>query len=212
MSKFETRREFLVNAGKIALGAAALSVVSPVAAVVAETAEHPYTYAKIDPELAADRAYARFSELGGCCVGVVAGIVDCLAEAVGAPFTTFPVQMFQNGAAGYGQNSLCGCLGGASAVIGLVAPTAADSKAILKEVMTWYKESTLPTYDRGSAPAIAQVVPGSVNCVDSVMKFFEAAPSVEYSMSHPDRINRCACLTADVARKTAEALNAFFGL
>ena len=74
MSKFETRREFLVNAGKVALGAAALSVVAPVANVVAETApEYPYAYAKIDPEVAADRAYARFSELGGCCVVGIPG-------------------------------------------------------------------------------------------------------------------------------------------
>ena len=208
---FESRREFLLNTGKVLGGAAVMSAVAPLTKVIAEDAVHPYTWAKIDPEKAADCAYARFSELGGCCVGVVAGIVDCLAEAVGAPFTTFPVQMFQNGAAGYGQNSLCGCLGGAAAVIGMVCP-AAESKAVLKEVMTWYKESTLPTYDRGTAPAIAQVVPGSVNCSDSLLKFFEAAPSVNYDMSNPDRINRCRCLTADVARKTAELLNAHFGL
>ena len=77
--------------------------------------------------------------------------------------------------------------------------------------MTWYKESTLPTYDRGT-PAIAAVVPGSPNCSDSLLKFFEAAPSVNYDMSNPDRVNRCRCLTADVARKTAEALNAHFGV
>ena len=123
----------------------------------------------------------------------------------------FPVKMFQNGAAGYGQNSLCGCLGGAAAVIGLVCESA-DSKACLKEVMEWYKTSTLPTYDRGSAPAVAQVVPGSPNCADSLLQFFQAAPQINYDMSHPDRINRCACLTADVARKTAEVLNAKFGV
>ena len=206
----QSRRDFLKNAGKLAVAASVASVL-PMSAMAEDAVEHPYTYAKIDPEVAADRAYARFSELGGCCVGVVAGIVDCLAEAVGAPYTNFPVKMFQNGAAGYGQNSLCGCLGGAAAAIGLVCP-AADSKAVLKEVMTWYKTSELPTYDRGSAPAIAKVVPGSVNCADSLMQFFTAAPEVNYDMSHPDRINRCACLTADVARKTAEALNAHFGV
>ena len=209
--KFESRREFLLNTGKVLGGAALLSAAAPLTKVVAEGAAHPYTWVKIDPEKAADNAYARFSELGGCCVGVVAGIVDCLAEAAGEPFTNFPVKMFQNGAAGYGQNSLCGCLGGAAAVIGLVCE-AADSKAVLKEVMDWYKTRTLPNYDRGTATAIAQVVPGSVNCADSLLKFFEAAPSVNYDMSNPDRINRCRCLTADVARKTAEALNAHFGV
>ena len=205
----QSRREFLKSVGKVAVAASVASVI-PMSAM-AEEATHPYTYAKIDPEAAADRAYARFSELGGCCVGVVAGLVDCLAEAVGAPYTSFPVKMFQNGAAGYGQNSLCGCLGGAAAVIGLVCE-AADSKACLKEVMDWYKTSTLPAYDRGSAPAVAQVVPGSPNCADSLLQFFTAAPQINYDMSHPDRINRCACLTADVARKTAEVLNAKFGV
>lgn len=205
----QSRREFLKSVGKVAVAASVASVI-PMSAMAEETA-HPYTYAKIDPEAAADRAYARFSELGGCCVGVVAGLVDCLAEAVGAPYTSFPVKMFQNGAAGYGQNSLCGCLGGAAAVIGLVCE-AADSKACLKEVMDWYKTSTLPAYDRGSAPAVAQVVPGSPNCADSLLQFFTAAPQINYDMSHPDRINRCACLTADVARKTAEVLNAKFGV
>ena len=207
----QSRRDFLKNVGKVAV-AASVATALPLSAMAEETAAvHPYTYAKLDPEKVADRAYARFSELGGCAVGVVAGVVDCLAEEVGAPYTTFPVKMFQNGAAGYGQNSLCGCLGGAAAVIGLVCESA-DSKACLKEVVDWYKTSTLPTYDRGTAPAVAQVVPGSPNCMDSLSKFFEAAPQINYDMKHPDRINRCACLTADVARKTAEVLNAKFGV
>ena len=203
----QSRRDFLKTAGKVAVAASVASVV-PMSAM-AETPAHPYVYAKLDPEKVADCAYKRFSELGGCCVGVVAGLVDCLAEIYPA-YAQFPVKMFQNGAAGYGQNSLCGCLGGAAAVIGMVCE-AADSKACLKEVMDWYKTSTLPTYDRGSAPAVAQVVPGSPNCADSLLQFFQAAPQINYDMSNPDRINRCACLTADVARKTAQVLNAKFG-
>lgn len=206
----QSRRDFLKNAGKVAIAASVASAL-PLGAMAEEAAEHPYTYAKLDPEKVADRAYACFSELGGCAAGVVGGIVSCLADEVGAPFTTFPIKMFQNGAAGYGQNSLCGCLGGAAAAIGLVCE-AADSKACLKEVMDWYKTSTLPTYDRGSAPAVAQVVPGSTECRDSLMQFFTAVPEINYDMKHPDRINRCACLTADVARKTVEVLNAKFGV
>ena len=206
----QSRRDFLKNVGKVAVAASVASVI-PMSAMAEAPSVHPYTYAKLDPEKVADCAYKRFSELGGCCVGVVAGLVESLAATVGAPYTEFPVKMFQNGAAGYGQNSLCGCLGGAAAVIGLVCESA-DSKACLKEVMDWYKTSTLPTYDRGSAPAVAQVVPGSPNCADSLLQFFTAAPQINYDMKHPDRVNRCACLTADVARKTAEVLNAKFGV
>ena len=205
----QSRRDFLKTAGKVAV-AASVATAIPMTMVAEEAPVHPYTYAKLDPEAVADLAYKRFSELGGCCVGVVAGLVESLAEANPA-FAQFPVKMFQNGAAGYGQNSLCGCLGGAAAVIGLVCESA-DSKACLKEVMEWYKTSSLPTYDRGSAPAVAQVVPGSPNCADSLLQFFQAAPQINYDMSNPDRINRCACLTADVARKTAEVLNAKFGV
>ena len=204
----QSRREFLKNVGNVAV-AASVATANPMS-VMAEAPVHPYAYAKLDPEKVADCAYKRFSELGGCCVGVVAGLVESLA-AVNPDFAQFPVKMFQNGAAGYGQNSLCGCLGGAAAVIGLVCESA-DSKACLKEVMDWYKTSTLPTYDRGSAPAVAQVVPGSPNCADSLLQFFTAAPQINYDKSNPDRINRCACLTADVARKTAEVLNAKFGV
>ena len=205
----QSRRDFLKNVGKVAVAASVASVI-PMSAMAEAPAVHPYTYAKLDPEKVADCAYKRFSELGGCCVGVVAGLVESLAE-VNPAFAQFPVKMFQNGAAGYGQNSLCGCLGGAAAVIGMVCESA-DSKACLKEVIEWYKTSNLPTYDRGSAPAVAQVVPGSANCADSLLQFFQAAPQINYDMSNPDRINRCACLTADVARKTAEVLNAKFGV
>ena len=205
----QSRRDFLKNAGKVAV-AASVATVLPMGAL-AEKAEHPFTWSHLDPEATADRAYASFTSMGGCCIAVADAIIGQLADTVGAPFDGIPVKMFQNGAAGYGQNSLCGCLGGAAAAIGLVCE-AADSKACLKEVMDWYKTSTLPTYDRGSAPAVAQVVPGSTECRDSLMEFFKAVPEINYDMKHPDRINRCACLTADVARKTVEVLNAKFGV
>ena len=122
----QSRREFLKNVGKVAV-AASVATAIPMS-VMAEAPVHPYTYAKLDPEKVADCAYKRFSELGGCCVGVVAGLVESLA-AVNPDFAQFPIKMFQNGAAGYGQNSLCGCLGGAAAVIGLVCESA-DSETI----------------------------------------------------------------------------------
>ena len=144
------------------------------------------------------------------------GQLECLTDAIigqqadvaGAPFDGIPVQMFTNGGAGYGQNSLCGCLGGAAGAIGLVCDKATSS-AMLKELCTWYKETNLPMYDRGEK-ALAQVVPGSVNCIDSLGKFF-AASGVS-SMSDPGRIVRCSCLAADVAKKTVELLNAHFGV
>lgn len=202
----QSRRDFLKNAGKIAIAASAATML-PMGAF-AEKAEHPFAYTRLDPDATADRAYASFTAMGGCCIAVVDAIIGQLADVVGAPFDGIPVKMFQNGAAGYGVNSLCGCLGGAAAAIGLVCE-GGDSKALLAELMKWYKESEVPTY-AGGTPALASVVPGSVNCIDSLGKFF-AASGVS-SMSDPGRINRCACLAADTAKKTVELLNAHFGV
>lgn len=202
----QSRRDFLKNAGKIAVAASVASVL-PMASV-AEKAEHPFTWTHLDPDATADRAYASFSALGGCCVAVVDAIIGQLADTVGAPFDGIPVKMFTNGGAGYGQNSLCGCVGGAAACIGLVcAPS--DSSAILKELCAWYKETNLPVYDK-QEKALAQVVPGSVNCADSLGKFFQATGIT--TLSDPGRVVRCSCLAADVAKKTVELLNAHYGV
>ena len=202
----QSRRDFLKTAGKVAVAASVASVV-PMSAM-AEAPAHPFTYVHLDPEKAADRAYAAFTKLGGCCVSVADAIIGELADQVGAPFNGVPVQIWTNGGGGYGQNSLCGCIGGAAGAIGLVCDKATSS-AMLKELCAWYKESNLPVYDK-KEKALAQVVPGSVNCIDSLSMFF-AASGVS-SMSDPGRIVRCSCLAADVARKTVELLNAHFGV
>ena len=196
----QSRRDFLKNAGKIAVAASVASVI-PMSAMAEDKPTHPYTYTKLDPEATANIAYESFSAMGGCCIGVANALI-------GQQYPDFPVQMFANGAAGYTANSLCGCIGGAAAAFGLYC-SAADSKALLKEIMTWYKESTLPVFERDDK-VVAQVVPGSVNCADSLGQFFRASGITE--MSDPNRIHRCALLTADVAKKAAEMLNAHFGV
>ena len=202
----QSRRDFLKNAGKIAV-AASVATALPMN-VVAEKPVHPFTYVHLDPDATADRAYDAFTKVGGCCASVAEAIIGQLAEVVGAPFDGVPIEMFTNGGAGYGQSSLCGCIGGAAACIGLVCDKATSS-AILKELCAWYKENNLPMYDK-KEKALAQVVPGSVNCIDSLGKFF-AASGVS-SMSDPGRIVRCSCLAADVAKKTVELLNAHYGV
>ena len=202
----QSRRDFLKNAGKIAV-AASVATALPMS-VVAEKPVHPFTYVHLDPDATADRAYDAFTKVGGCCASVAEAIIGQLAEVVGAPFDGVPIEMFTNGGAGYGQSSLCGCIGGAAACIGLVCDKATSS-AILKELCAWYKETNLPIYDK-KEKALAQVVPGSVNCIDSLGKFF-AASGVS-SMSDPGRIVRCSCLAADVAKKTVELLNAHYGV
>ncbi|MBR2942413.1 MAG: twin-arginine translocation signal domain-containing protein, partial [Clostridia bacterium] len=98
----QSRRDFLKNAGKLAV-AASVATALPLGAV-AEKPVHPFTYVHLDPDATADRAYAAFTQLGGCCVSVADAIIGQLADVVGAPFDGVPVQIWTNGAAGYGQN------------------------------------------------------------------------------------------------------------
>ena len=77
----QTRRDFLKNVGKIAVATSVASAI-PVS-VFAEKAEHPFTYSHLDPDAAADRAYASFSALGGCCIGVADAIIGQLARQGG---------------------------------------------------------------------------------------------------------------------------------
>ena len=130
-----------------------------------------------------------------------------LKEKVGFPYTAIPAEMFVNGKTGYGAGSLCGSLGGASAIVGLMcAPE--DASAIIKELFNWYTTTNLPIYQpeiEAETPTVAK----SVNCADSVTTFMAAAGIAE--MSDPRRLARCGGVSADVAKKTAELLNIHFG-
>ena len=70
-----------------------------------------------------------------------ADIICQLADVVGAPFDGIPVKMFTNGGAGYGQSSLCGCIGGAAACIGLVCAPADSSASVRASLKPWVASS-----------------------------------------------------------------------
>lgn len=208
--KFQNRREFLTSTVKIAGGTAAMSLMGGLA--LAEDAPsapaYPFTYAKLDPEAVKENGYKAFYELGGCAAGAFDALVGALSSAVGYPFTQIPTKMFANGAAGYGAASLCGSLGGCAAAIGLVCE-AADSRAIVAELFKWYRAESFPNYDPDGF-ASKKTVANSVNCADSVTKFMTENGITE--MGADNRKARCAAVTAEAAAKTAELLNAHFGL
>ena len=209
MSMKESRRDFLKKSSML-VGTAAVLGTSMIGCaqepeVVIQEPEipaHPWPYVELDPAAVEKLAYENFAG-GGCCYSVASALLQTLSEKVGYPYNVVPEEMFLNGAAGYGQGTLCGALGGAFAVVGLVCG-GADSKAVIKELSTWYGKTSFPLYQpEGEAPA--HTVSGSVNCSDSVTKFMAAANIAE--MSDPVRITRCKSLSADVARKTVELLN-----
>ena len=213
MSMKESRRDFLKKSSML-VGTAAVLGTSMIGCaqepeVVIQEPEipaHPWPYVELDPAAVEKLAYENFAG-GGCCYSVASALLQTLSEKVGYPYNVIPEEMFLNGAAGYGQGTLCGALGGAFAVVGLVCG-GADSKAVIKELSAWYGKTSFPLYQpEGEAPA--HTVSGSVNCSDSVTKFMAAANIAE--MSDPVRITRCKSLSADVARKTVELLNVHFG-
>lgn len=214
--KLQSRRDFMRTAGKVFAGAAAMGVASPLLGAydkaLADDAvaapEHPFKYAKLDPQKTLERGYKSFYELGGCAAGAFDAIIGQLGDEVGYPFNQIPARMYANGAAGYGAASLCGSLGGCAGAIGLVCEPA-DAKTITADLFAWYRSHEFPAYDPdnfGSKTTVAN----SVNCGDSVTKFMSENGITD--MGADNRKARCAAVTGEAAQKTVELLNAHFGL
>jgi uncharacterized protein with FMN-binding domain len=203
----QTRREFLKKSAALLGSAAVVSTVPGLMKAKAdnEVPEYPYPYVEIDPEYVEKLAYEGYFE-NGCCYGVAKAILTALREKVGYPYTVIPEEMFANGKEGYTAGTLCGALGGAVAMIGLVC-AADDSRQLTKDLFSWYCSTNLPIY-QPEAEAPVQTVAPSVNCIDSITTFMTAA-----NVERGDiiRKRRCGGLSGDVARHTIELLNAHFG-
>ena len=213
MSINNSRRDFMkkssVMVGTAAvLGAGMLTGCSSEPQVIEKEVEvpaYPFPSCEFDLDLAEKVGYEGYFE-NGCCYGVAKALLTQLADKVGAPFTFIPPEMFANGKEGYQAASLCGAMGGALGVFGLLLGPD-DARAMTKELNAWYSSTPLPIY-QPEGPAPVQTVAGSINCLDSVSEFMTAA-GVE--KADPIRKRRCGGVTADVARKAAELLNIHFG-
>lgn len=164
----------------------------------------PWPYATLDPVAAAERGYAAYSQ-GGCMYGAFEGLVGELRAKVGAPFDAFPAAMMKYGKGGVnGWGTLCGALNGAAASIYLVTdPKAGDG--LIDELFAWYGAEALPNF-RPATPKfeIASSVAESPLCHVSVTTWCEKSG---FKALSPERAERCAWLTASVAKHTAELLN-----
>ena len=188
-----------------AMGAGVLGV-GPIAeneARAQAAPQFPWPYQVLNPELVAERAYAAFY-VKGCMYGVFEGIIGELREAVGAPYTIFPVAMMKYGAGGINGTwgTLCGTLNGAAAAISLVSN---DPGTIIDEVFYWYSQEFLPNY-KPHTPRydIVGSISGSPICHGSVQNWCEVSG---FAPTSPQRAERCGWLTASVAKYTAEQLN-----
>lgn len=210
-----TRRNLLIGTGKCALGAAAVTSLADVGAGLFSKAEAadisaqtlPWPYEKIDPQEAGKIAYEDWYK-AFCSFGGASGILTPLQKKIGAPYTLLPVEGLRLGEGGtVGWGTLCGSLLGATIAVGFVAPYDVG-KQIVNELLQWYSDAELPLYAPESPKAEVKIktVSASPLCHISVGKWTSAAGK---SLGSPERKDRCARITADVAMKTVALLNAW---
>ena len=221
-----TRRELFPLAGKVAVGAAGLSVVSAGGLALgcgseddsdtgtsggsettsSASSEWPWPYKELTAAEVEPIAYESWYELF-CCYAVVNAILKPLEEKIGEPYTSFPNEATSwghGGAVGWG--TLCGTLTGAGIATGLIAGK--EGEDILNDVINWYTVTELPIYK----PEAPKAEISSVNASDSPLCHISVGKWMKKEnvkfFSDP-RKERCARLSADVAAKTVELLNSW---
>jgi len=220
-----SRRDFLRKAGMgtgLAAGALLLGT-SPLFAAESTSvvAEEAFPLAEIDPDEARLRGHAGYY-VGGCAYGAFYSLLSLLREKVGGPYNQIPFRTLKYGEGGLaGWGTICGALNGSAAIITLAAPNA-DYGKIINELMGWYTVTPFPSEASNKLAAaggfiqtakkdypraiLAQSVSGSPLCHASVSKWCDTA---KMKSSSAERKERCARLTADVASRAAELLNAY---
>ncbi|MCC5930244.1 MAG: C-GCAxxG-C-C family protein [Cyclobacteriaceae bacterium] len=169
----------------------------------------PWIYHPLDADHTASLAYEIYPGRG-CMYSVFKSIVGQLADNFGAPYNQFPFDMLQYGHGGAGSyGSLCGTLNGGAAAIGLFCNDKKTSDQMISHLFKWYEESELPVFVP-EKPLIEDEIPTviteSVICHASISRWCMKAAC---SPDDPMRTERCMRLSADIAAKTVEILNAY---
>jgi len=217
------RREFFkqsgIIAGGVGLGAAGFSLVSHAEEQQqAKVPEWPWPYATLDVEEVRKRAHL-FYYKAGCMYATFGALITSLADKVGYPYTTIPIDMARYGSGGViGWGSVCGTLNGSSAVITLVVGK--EYSKVVNELLAWYTETPFPSdisneYAKNheflvekykTDKVLPQTVSRSTLCHVSVNTWCKAT---EHASKSPERAERCGRMSADVAAKTVELLNQY---
>ena len=207
--KTRTRREMLGAIGLTA-GACVFSSCMENEKSGPGKSQPQWNYIKLNPALTAQRAYMDISK-GHCMYAVFSSIVGQLADIHGQPYSSFPLDMMAYGAGGVSNwGSLCGALNGSAAVIGLFVKSKKHRIALTNEVFLWHEQSALPTYKAAPADPDIEIptsTADSVLCHVSVSKWCKVSGQKSYSKA---REERCKRITAEVAAKTIQLLNAWY--
>ncbi len=168
-----------------------------------------WKYHPLNPTVTAERAYRAYNT-GSCMYAVAYSVISQLAEQLGEPYASFPMQMMEYGHGGVGgYGTICGALNGAAALMGLFV---ADKK--MRDLMTidlfkWYEKTELPVFtpkkpllDHTPGKSVAE----SVLCHASMISWTKASDN---RVESQQRKERCRRLTADVAFRLNIVLNQF---
>ncbi len=170
--------------------------------------DNPWRYVRLDPAAVAAEAYRLYPD-GGCMYGVFAGILLVAAKENRESQLRFPVDMMKYGEGGVGGwGSLCGAANGGAAVIGLFETDKQRRQNLISELLSWYEATELPIYLPKiplEASVCIKTIAGSVLCHVSAGKWCKVSGN---EVGSKERKERCRRLTADVAVKTVELLNA----
>ena len=168
----------------------------------------------LDPVEVAAVGHAGFWHQGyGCGYGVLYSIVGLMGEKYGAPYKDFPFSMMEFGKSGISEwGGTCGALLGAAAALALFFPRKSRD-AMIDELFRWYELTAFPIYKpnpgttkvEGPLPSSAA---DSILCHISVTKWCAAS---NFDARSVERSERCARITADVAVKTLELIQAQAG-
>lgn len=217
MKESVSRRQILGAAGAVAAGVAVGRLIAPGVALAKDglTEKWPWPYEKLDPAKTAEIAYNEWYRVF-CGCAVINSVVSQLREKIGEPYKSFPADAFvflEGGVAGWG--TICGSNAGANVVSNLIigpriaGPECEHGHSIGSDMMDWYSNTALPSFvpkEPKQPTAIIQTTAKSPLCHVSVGKWMEASG---FPLGSPERKDRCARITASVAYKLVEDLNAW---
>ena len=164
-------------------------------------------YVPIAPEEAADLAYEVYPQ-GSCMYATIRSIVTLVKQKDPTTVPSVFFDMFKYGHGGCGGwGTICGGCNGAAAVIGLFHQDKKTSDGLISRFFRWYESTELPRYSPPGSEEkpFPRAAAGSVLCHISIDSWCKASDEEPLCKT---RKQRCRRLTADVARKVAELLNA----
>ncbi|NOX19741.1 MAG: C_GCAxxG_C_C family protein [Nitrospirae bacterium] len=204
-----SRRDLIINTGKIAATAAIVSagIGSGIKTAEAYKYKAVYKYAKVDPKMVAKVTYENYFKRW-CASSVIAGFVENLKKEVGGAWKDFPIDAYRwmhGGMAGWG--ALCGTMPGAGVIIGLVTDDTDIAEAMTNDLAFYYAYTELPSFVP-EKPIKAKIrhktIAGTPVCHISVGRWMRAE-GVGFLTN--ERAERCARLAANIAMEAAIMLN-----